>query len=142
MTDIQLGEESDLNDSFGQRVRRLRLDRHWSQQELSLRSGISTPHISSIERNKRYPSLEYAMRMADALGVPLNALCDENTEFRPPKIKSSPEELPLYLQNFILNESATPYLQAAHKLFSLPKEDSEILTLVIELLAQQRKSGV
>lgn len=141
MTDFQNREESALNDSFGKRVRRLRLDRQWSQQELSLRAGISTPHISSIERNKRYPSLEYAMRMADALAVPLNALCDEETEFTVPKIKSSPEELPMYLQNFILNESATPYLQTAHKLFGLPKEDSDIITLVIELLSQQRKTG-
>lgn len=128
-----------LNASFGSRVRRLRQDRRWSQQELSLRAGISTPHISSIERAKRYPSLDYAMRIAEALGVPLNALCDESSEFEIPKMKNSPYELPLYLQNFVLNESATPYLQAAHRLSTLPSEDRNLLTLMIDLLCQRRK---
>lgn len=128
-----------MNQSFGPRVRRLRQDRHWSQQELSLRSGISTPHISSIERAKRYPSLEYALRISEALGVPLPALCDESSEFHSPKMKNSPDELPLYLQNFVLNESATPYLQAAHRLSTLPLEDRNLLTLMIELLVQRRR---
>jgi transcriptional regulator with XRE-family HTH domain len=128
-----------MNDYFGLRVRRLRLERRWSQQELSLRSGISTPHISSIERGKRFPSLEYAMRLAEALGVPLTVLCDDKTEFRAPKMRNSPDELPLYLQNFVLNEAATPYLQAAHRLSTLPKEDSEFLTRMIELLSQKRQ---
>ncbi|MCL6547860.1 MAG: helix-turn-helix domain-containing protein [Alicyclobacillus sp.] len=130
-----------MNESFGARVRKLRLDRQWSQQELSLRSGISTPHISSIERGKRFPSLEYALRLSDALGVPLHVLCDEQTEVKPPRMKSSPDELPMYLQNFILNEAATPYLQAAHRMSKLPKEDSEFLTLIIEFLAQRRQAA-
>jgi transcriptional regulator with XRE-family HTH domain len=125
--------------SFGSRVRRLRLHRRWSQQELSLRSGISTPHISSIERDKRHPSLEYALRLANALGTPIEALCDGSTAMIPPKMKSSPEELPLYLQNFVLNESSMPYLQAAHKMSTLPKEDSEFITMVIDLVAQKRR---
>lgn len=128
-----------MNDSFGPRVRRLRLERRWSQQELSLRSGISTPHISSIERSKRFPSLEYALRIAESLGVPLSALCDESSSFSPPRMKSSPEELPIYLQNFILNEDAAPYLQAAHRMSTLPQPDRDFITLVINLLVQQRK---
>lgn len=129
-----------MNDSFGEKVRRLRLDRRWSQQELSLRAGISTPHISSIERGKRFPSLEYAVRLADALGVPLNALCDEETVIRAPKIKASHDELPMYLQNFVLNEDATPYLHTAHRLSTLPQQDSEFLSLVIDLLVERRRS--
>jgi len=126
-------------ESFGERVRKIRLERNWSQQELSLRAGISTPHISSIERNKRYPSLEYAMRMAEALGVLLTALCDETTEFTTPKMKGSTDELPRHLQSFVLNERATPYLQAAQRMSQLPGEDTEFLTLVIDLLFQRRR---
>lgn len=128
-----------MNDSFGERVRKIRQERRWSQQELSLRAGISTPHISSIERNKRYPSLEYAMRMAEALGVTIQALCDESTQFNTPKMKNSPDELPQHLQNFVLNERATPYLQAAQRMSLLPTQDTEFLTLVIDLLFQQRR---
>lgn len=126
-------------ESFGYRIRRLRQDRNWSQQELSLRAGISTPHISSIERGKRFPSLEYAKRIADALGVALAALCDDATELKSPRMRTSSEELPMYLQNFVLNEEATPYLQVAHRMSTLPKEDSALLGLLIELLAQRRR---
>ncbi|QQE76896.1 helix-turn-helix transcriptional regulator [Alicyclobacillus sp. SO9] len=128
-----------MNESFGTRVRALRLQRRWSQQELSLRAGISTPHISSIERSKRFPSLEYAIRLADSLGIPLNSLCDEDIDFKVPKMKSSPEELPLHLQNFILNEASFPYLEAAHRMSTLPKEDSQFLAMMIELLSQKRR---
>ncbi|GMA60702.1 helix-turn-helix domain-containing protein [Alicyclobacillus fastidiosus] len=126
-----------MNQNFGKRVRSLRLSRHWSQQELSMRCGISTPHISSIERDKRHPSLEYAQRIATALGVPLSSLCDERTEFQAPKMRNSPDELPLYLQNFILNESAFPYLEAAQRMSTLPEEEASFLTKLIELLAHR-----
>lgn len=130
-----------MKESFGQRVRRIRQERKWSQQELSLRSGISTPHISSIERGRRFPSLEYARKVADALGVGLIALCNEDIEVRPPKMHRSPGELPLYLQNFVLNEDAEPYLHAAHEMSTLPQPDAELLRLVIELVSQSRKEN-
>ncbi|MCL6625023.1 helix-turn-helix domain-containing protein [Alicyclobacillus shizuokensis] len=129
-----------MNESFGSRVRRLRQARRWSQQELSLRSGISTPHISSIERGKRFPSLDYAIRLANALGVSLPALCDQRKELRPPKMKNSPDELPSYLQNFVLNEESTPYLEMAHRLSTLPKQDTEFLSLVVDLLVERRRT--
>lgn len=128
-----------MTESLGERIRRLRHDRRWSQQELSLRCGISTPHISSIELGKRLPSLEYARRIADCLGVALVALCDYTTELRSPKMLQSAEELPLYLQSFVLNEDATPYLQTAHRMSTLPKEDSDLLTLMVNLLSQSRR---
>ncbi|MCL6592403.1 MAG: helix-turn-helix domain-containing protein [Alicyclobacillus sp.] len=126
---------------LGARVRRFRTERRWSQQELALRSGISTPHISSIERSKRYPSLEYAVRLADALGVPLGALCAETDLQNVPKMRTSPYDLPLHLQNFILNEEATPYLQTAHQISMLPEADREFITLMVDLVVQRRRSA-
>ena len=127
-------------ETFGYRVRKLRLERRWSQQELSMRAGISTPHISSIERSKRHPSLHYAQRMADALGVSLEALCDETVILETPKMKNSTDEWPSYLHNFILNESAAPYLEAAQRMSTLPEADSKFLTMVIELMVQNHKN--
>lgn len=127
-----------MEDPFGKRVRKLRLARSWSQQELSLRAGISTPHISSIERDLRHPSLEYAKRMADALGVSLSVLCDEDADFAIPKMKKSPEDWPLAMQNFILNEGAAPYLEAAKRMSTLSKEEMNFLTLIINLLIKNR----
>ncbi|WP_268238299.1 helix-turn-helix domain-containing protein [Alicyclobacillus cellulosilyticus] len=118
-------------------MRRLRRERGWSQQELSLRTGISTPHISSLERGKRNPSLDYARRLAEALGVPITALI-EAMPMTIPKMYKSTDELPPVLQNFILNEASTPYLYAAHRMSYLPREDAEFLTLLIELLVERR----
>ncbi len=129
-----------MTESFGTRVRKLRQARNWSQQELSMRAGISTPHISSIERSKRHPSLEYAKRMAHALGVPISSLCDEDSDFTIPKMKSSPEDWPLAMQNFILNEAAAPYLEAAKRMSTLPKEEATFLSLMIDLLIQKRNA--
>lgn len=134
--------DSILDQSFGSRIRRLRLHRRWSQQELAYRSGISTPHISSIERDQRHPSLEYALRLANALGAPIETLCDGSAALYPPIMKSSTDELPLYLQNFVLNESSTPYLQAAHRMSTLPREDREFIAMMIELVSQKRKEPV
>ena len=134
-------ENLKLNSSFGDRVRRLRLDRLWSQQELSLRAGISTPHISSIERGKRFPSLEYAARIAAALGVSLSSLCDEENEFEVPKLHKSHEELPYHLQTFVLNEASTPYLNVAKKMSILPKEDSRFVALMVDLLAERYRDA-
>jgi transcriptional regulator with XRE-family HTH domain len=132
-------EDLHMIETFGQRVRRLRQERRWSQQELSLRSGISTPHISSIERGKRFPSLDYAIRLADALGVSLTALCDQSIEFRPPRMLSSVDELPQYLQSFILKEEAVPYLETAHRMSALPAEDANFIRLIVELLVQKHR---
>ncbi|GLG01025.1 hypothetical protein Alches_10640 [Alicyclobacillus hesperidum subsp. aegles] len=127
-----------MKDSFGSRVRAIRQSRSWSQQELSMRSGISTPHISSIERDKRHPSLDYAQRLAAALGVPLHVLCDPHTAYRTPNMRNSPDELPLSMQNFILNESAMPYLEAAQRMATLSEAEASFLRVVIELLAQRK----
>lgn len=128
-----------MKESFGSRMRSMRLARNWSQQELSIRAGISTPHISSIERDKRHPSLDYAQRIANALGIALSSLCDQQTDFMAPKMRNSPDELPLYMQNFILNESAFPYLEAAQRMSTLPDEDANFLQKLIELLAQRER---
>lgn len=131
-----------MSESFGKRVRRLRIARHWSQQELSMRCSISTPHISSIERSKRQPSLEYAKRLADALGVSLNVLCEEDSDFVIPRMKNSTDEWPAVIQNFILNEAAAPYLELARKMSTLPQEDSKFLGIMIELLSGKRPETV
>lgn len=60
-----------MDNELGRKIRILRHKRDLTQQEIAYRTGISTPHISSIERGHRQPSLEYAIRIAEALGVPI-----------------------------------------------------------------------
>lgn len=56
--------------SFGTAMRRLRIERGLSQEELAERMDMSSnAHISRLENGKKLPSLEMVFRLADALGV-------------------------------------------------------------------------
>ena len=46
------------------RVRELRLDRGWTQQQLADAVGVSRQSINSIERNRYVPSLLLALTFA------------------------------------------------------------------------------
>ena len=46
------------------RVRELRLDRGWTQQQLAEAVGVSRQSINSIERNRYVPSLILALEFA------------------------------------------------------------------------------
>lgn len=46
------------------RVRELRLDRGWTQQQLAEAVGVSRQSINSIERNRYVPSLVLALEFA------------------------------------------------------------------------------
>ena len=54
---------------FGERVRRLRLQRGLSQIALGERAGVHFTFISAVERGKRSIRLENLLRLARALGV-------------------------------------------------------------------------
>lgn len=54
---------------FGQRLVQLRKARGFSQESLSLESGIAQPYLSGVERGKRNISLNNIFRLAAALSV-------------------------------------------------------------------------
>jgi len=63
---------------FGKRVRQLRRQVGFSQEELAHRSGMDRTYISQIERGVCNPSLMAMLNVAHALGQPLSALFCEN----------------------------------------------------------------
>jgi putative transcriptional regulator len=50
------------------RVKDLRTERGWTQQELANAVGVSRQSINSIERNRYVPSLELALLFAKVFG--------------------------------------------------------------------------
>lgn len=46
------------------RVKELRIDRGWTQEQLAQAAGVSRQSINSIERNRYVPSLELALTFA------------------------------------------------------------------------------
>ncbi|HLD63754.1 MAG TPA: helix-turn-helix transcriptional regulator [Candidatus Peribacteraceae bacterium] len=49
-------------------IRRLRFEKHMTQEELALRTGVSRQTIMSIERGQTNPSVLLAFKIASALG--------------------------------------------------------------------------
>lgn len=56
------------------RVKDLRLERGWTQEELAEAVGVSRQSINSIERNRYVPSLPLALLFARVFGVPTDEI--------------------------------------------------------------------
>lgn len=98
----------------GERIRLLRKERDWKQNDLAEKSGVSMFSISRIETRKMEPSLEQLLAMSHAFGVPVSALdpkidpdnidkyvVDSLASKRPAKVarETEPGTIPLYVQN-------------------------------------------
>ena len=55
-------------------IRRLRLTKDFSQQELAEKTNISVPFLSALERGEKFPSAESLGKLSEALDVPLSEL--------------------------------------------------------------------
>lgn len=130
-----------MDQHLGRKIRLLRHRRGLTQQELAYRTGISTPHISSVERGERHPSLEYAIRIAEALGVPIGYFCDgaEVTSLPDDTSYGGSQDLPGYLQSFVMREDSQPYLAMAHRVSRLDETDYHILCAMVEVMVQRKK---
>lgn len=126
---------------LGRKIKVLRRKRELTQQELAYRTGISTPHISSIERGMRHPSLEYAIRIAEALGVSIDYFADTGITTSLPEEMGyqGANDLPAYLQSFIMNENSQPYIAMAHRVSRLDESDYSMLCAMIDIMAQRKR---
>ena len=59
---------------FGENVRKLRLEKGWSQEELGSRADLHRTYIGSIERCERNVSLLNVERIAKAFNVRIKEL--------------------------------------------------------------------
>lgn len=66
----------DLRKRLGANVLRARKERGWSQEELGNRCGLHRTEVSLLERGLRMPRLETLVKLAGALGVDTNRLCE------------------------------------------------------------------
>ena len=62
------------------RVKELRVERGWTQQELADRVRVSRQSINSIERNRYVPSLELALAFARVFNRPTDDIFSLETE--------------------------------------------------------------
>ncbi|MFF5305948.1 MULTISPECIES: helix-turn-helix domain-containing protein [unclassified Streptomyces] len=65
----ELEPESSPVAKFGERLRRLRDERGWTQDELGVRMGYSGTHISAVETGRRSPTPRFATSADKAFGT-------------------------------------------------------------------------
>lgn len=65
---------------IGSRIKELRKTQGLSQEALAAFSGLSSVFVSNIECNKKHPSLDTLLSIADALGVTVDALLAGNQQ--------------------------------------------------------------
>jgi transcriptional regulator with XRE-family HTH domain len=63
--------------TLGERLRRLRAERHISQRELAAQAGISINSVSLIERNEISPSVSTLQSLAGALNIKVSFFFDD-----------------------------------------------------------------
>jgi transcriptional regulator with XRE-family HTH domain len=66
----------DILARLGRNVRRLRLEKGWSQEAYAFEAGIHRTYVSEIERAKRNPTATVIEKLAKPLGVPPGRLLD------------------------------------------------------------------
>ncbi|NCC61448.1 MAG: helix-turn-helix domain-containing protein [Verrucomicrobiae bacterium] len=68
--------------NFGEKLKGLRTQRGWSQEELAKELGLTRRTVISYEKGSSYPRTRDAYRkIADILNVDVNFLMTENEEF-------------------------------------------------------------
>ncbi|MGW1444129.1 helix-turn-helix domain-containing protein [Serratia rhizosphaerae] len=68
--------KNELQIKFGQRIRELRKERGWSQEEFADRCGLDRTYVSGIERGVRNPTLEVIGVISSGLNVNISILFD------------------------------------------------------------------
>jgi transcriptional regulator with XRE-family HTH domain len=73
--------------NLGPKIRYYREQRGYTQEQLAEKLGITKGYISRVENNKERPNLEFLANVADALGVHVKDLFDDDTPPTPPELK-------------------------------------------------------
>ena len=66
----------EIRKQVGRNVRRYRLERNWSQEQLAFEASIHQTYLSGVENGTRNPTITVLKKLADALGVPPAALLE------------------------------------------------------------------
>ena len=82
-------------DWFGPRLRELRAEKGWTQQQLADAAGLAVGIVRKLEQRENKPTWETALALADALGVSCEAFTRppaESPPARPGRPRKAPEE--------------------------------------------------
>jgi transcriptional regulator with XRE-family HTH domain len=73
---LRMRQNKTIQQKFGNRVRKLRKNKGWSQEEFADECGLHRTYIGAIERGERNVSLNNIHAIARALNIPVKELFD------------------------------------------------------------------
>ena len=62
---------------LAERIKALRRERGWSQEQLAERAAMQRSYLGDLELGRRNPSVRTLVKVANALGVPVAALLED-----------------------------------------------------------------
>ncbi len=71
--------------TFGEQLKTLREEAKMTQSDLATQSGLSIDSLRKWEQNKMLPKIDSVVRLAKALGAPLESLVSGVKEWSNPK---------------------------------------------------------
>lgn len=63
-----------IAEAFGQNLRKIRVEKGWSQDRLALRAGIDRSYMGRVERGEVNITIVKVYQIAEVLGVPAREL--------------------------------------------------------------------
>lgn len=101
---------SDLMHIIGGRIRNLRKDKGWSQEELADRAGLHFTYIGKIERSEHRVTIESLEKVTRALGVSL----EEFFHLIQPVKEGTYNDTITHIINHLINRSSDDQKKALH----------------------------
>ena len=65
--------------TFGQNIVKARVEKRWKQKDLQAAANLSQRYLSALEHDKVDPRLSIVRRVAQALGITVGRLLEEET---------------------------------------------------------------
>lgn len=69
---------NEILSKFGRQLRNLRKAKGWSQEKLAQEAGLHRTYVGAVERGERNISLQNIHRLAQALGITVKELFDND----------------------------------------------------------------
>ncbi|MCM1022637.1 MAG: helix-turn-helix domain-containing protein [Prevotella sp.] len=82
-------EQNKRDNYVGNKIRRFRTMRGWSQETLALQAEINTAFMGHLERGLKVPTVTTLRKITDALGITLSEFFDDNLTSR---VSEDPEK--------------------------------------------------
>lgn len=110
--------------NFSEKLKKLRRDKGWSQDEFGEKIGIHGRHVGKYETSKALPNADTLLKIADVFEVSIDYLLRDEDDFYLASTKKFPDQR-LLTQLALIN--------------SLPQEDKNVIASLIDAFVKRQQ---